>query len=85
MEDKERILIVDGDVSCNELIHSNLSCEGGVKSNVPLGEIDKELLDKSILIKGDIYVESYLYVDYLLIVTGDIIMRGGRDHGDDTL
>lgn len=55
--------------------------EGGVKSNIPLSEISNEFINKAIIIEGNVSVESDLCVDYLLIVTGDIIMRGGCGNG----
>lgn len=54
---------------------------GGVKSNIPLSEISNEFINKAIIIEGNVSVESDLCVDYLLIVTGDIIMWGGLWNG----
>ena len=54
---------------------------GGVKSNIPLSDISNEFINKAIIIEGNVSVESDLCVDYLLIVTGDIIMWGGLWNG----
>lgn len=78
---EDRILIIKGSLTCKSLVYRGLCGRGGVKSNIPLSEISNELLNKAVILEGNVSVESDLCVDYLLIVTGDIIMRGGCGNG----
>lgn len=78
---EDRILIIKGNLACKSLVYRGLCGYVGVKSNIPLSEISNEFINKAIIIEGNVSVESDLCVDYLLIVTGDIIMWGGLWNG----
>lgn len=67
-----RTLIIKGNLICKNITYKGFIGQGCAKSNIPLSEISNELLNKAIIIEGNVSVESDLCVDYLLIVTGDI-------------
>lgn len=67
-----RTLIIKGNLICKDITYKGFIGQGCVKSNIPLSEITDELLNKAIIIEGNVNIESDLCVDYQLIVTGGI-------------